>query len=401
MKPVDVIADEERRQAARALLLAPLIAAGGVQADTFRLVRKHREWLEQSFGDGLGYRLLVEPRFARLFKAGLGRDGSRPMRRRPDAPPLTPRAYALFCLLVAALTRSKSQMLIDELVAEVRSTIADAGLDIDLDRTADRRALYSALVVLLQLGALSERDGDLARWVEDTRAQSLLDVNRDVLRLLVSAPLSATTSADELLSVAALPSAAGGARVAIRRRLIESPILSVTDLNYEQSEWWARNRNRERDWFSDRFGLELELRAEGAIAVDPDDELTDFAFPAGGSSRHAALLILEGLVTHLRDGARAADAADRVWRAVPEVIRDDVVSGVHARYGAAMRRELRESTELMCCEARDVLVGMGLVRVDHDGIWHIHASAARYSARPTLTQPGPAGQDSLFIEGDP
>jgi uncharacterized protein (TIGR02678 family) len=208
MKPVDVIADEERRQAARALLLAPLIAAGGVQADTFRLVRKHREWLEQSFGDGLGYRLLVEPRFARLFKAGLGRDGSRPMRRRPDAPPLTPRAYALFCLLVAALTRSKSQMLIDELVAEVRSTIADAGLDIDLDRSADRRALYSALVVLLQLGALSERDGDLARWVEDTRAQSLLDVNRDVLRLLVSAPLSATTSADELLSVAA-PYAAG------------------------------------------------------------------------------------------------------------------------------------------------------------------------------------------------
>ena len=218
--------DDERRTALRALLLHPMLTDDGPHADALLLVRRHREHLERLCAEGLGYRLVVEPRVARLFKAGLGRDGSRPLRRRLSqgrGRPFDPRGYALLCLLLAALTRSPAQLLLDELVAQVRSAVADAGLAVDLDGVADRRALAAALGTLLELGVLAERDGDLARWVEDGTTQSLLDVRRERLRLLVRAGLAGADGPQDLLDAAALPSAAGGARVAVRRRLLESP----------------------------------------------------------------------------------------------------------------------------------------------------------------------------------
>jgi uncharacterized protein (TIGR02678 family) len=392
----DPYAVAERRQAARALLRRPLLTADE-QAEEFRLVRRHRDELTRLFAEGLGYRLVLEPTTARLFKSGLGRDGGRGLRRRLSKtdPLFTPRPYALLCLTVAALTRCKDQLLIDELVAQVRSAAADAGLDVDLDAIADRRAFVAAIKALVDFGVLRERDGELDRWAEDRRAQSLLDVSRERLRLLVAAPLSSATSPDELLDRAALPSAAGGARVAVRRRLVESPVMSVVDLTDEQAEWWGKNRNREREWLQDRFGVDVELRAEGAMGVDPDGELSDIEFPGGGSAKHFALLLVERLAAALRDAAREADPASRTWRAASRDLVDATAAAIVARYGKGFRKEHRESEARLRADAVELLTGMGLVRVDPDGTWHDHAAAARYATAATVV-----AQRSLFDEGE-
>jgi uncharacterized protein (TIGR02678 family) len=395
---VDVHAAEERRRAARVLLMRPLLHdTAGERSEELRLVRRHRDELARTFADGLGYRLVVEPGVARLVKSGLGRDPSRPLLRRSGRP-FGPRGYALLCLTAAALTRTRGQLLVDELVAEVRTAAADAGLDVDLDAIADRRALHGVLLALLDLGVLAERDGDLEHWAEQ-RTLALLDVRRDRLALLVAGSLRSAASPEELLDVAALPSAAGGARVAVRRRLAESPVLSITDLPEEQAEWWRRNRNRERDWFRDRLGLELELRAEGALAVDPDEELTDVHFPAAGSARHFALLWLEQLVEAVRDAARAAEPAERVWHPVPSAVVDRAAAEVFAAWGSGLRREHRESPAMVRAEALGVLAAMGLVRV-HGEQWLVHAAAARYAARPVLAAAAPSGEASLFAEDE-
>jgi uncharacterized protein (TIGR02678 family) len=391
----DVQVTAERRRAARALLRTPLLHADGPGADDLRLVRRHRGELERLFADGFGYRLVVDPGAARLFKTGLGRDATRPLRRR-GGKPFTPRMYALLCLTVAALGRGKSQMLVDELVAQVRSAAVDAGLDIDLDAIADRRALYAALSALVDLGVLHERDGDLEHWA-DQRTASLLDVRRDRLGLLVSAVLGGAEGPTDLIDTAALPSAAGGARVAVRRRLVESPVLSVDSLTEEQAEWWRRNRNREREWFADRLGLQIELRAEGAVGIDPDGELTDVEFPGGGSGRHLALLLLEALVTRLRPDAREAAAPERVWRRVEQAEVTAVAAEVMAEWGAGLKREHRENADVAFAEARQVLVDVGLVRAEPDGGWLVHAAAARYAVSASLAEPD-GGQPSLFEE---
>ncbi|HSC86550.1 MAG TPA: DUF2398 family protein, partial [Polyangiaceae bacterium] len=166
------------REAARALLRTPLLHLES-HPDELAAVRRHRDELSRLFAEGMGYRLVVEPGFARLVKTGLVGDATRGLRRRNDAL-FTPRRYALLALTLAALARGRRQVMVDELVAGVRSAAVDAGLDIDLDAIAERRALHSALVALIDLGVISERDGDLENWAE-RRTEALLDVHRDRL----------------------------------------------------------------------------------------------------------------------------------------------------------------------------------------------------------------------------
>lgn len=392
----DLYAEAEIRTAARALLQRPLLVAGADQDEVLALVRRHRVELARLFADGLGYRLVVEPGLARLVKTGLGTDASRGLRRRNGAG-FTPRRYALLTLTLAALTRARPQLMVDELVAEVRSAAADAGIDVDLDSIADRRALHSALVALCDLGVLTERDGDLEHWAE-RHTESLLDVHRDRLAVLVAAPLGGCGSPEDVLAVAAVPSSAGGARVAVRRRLAEQPVLSVDDLSEEQREWWRRNRHREREWFRRTLGLEVELRAEGAVAIDPEDQLTDRPFPAGGSARHFALLLLEELVGQVR-AAHGRGLAGTTWARVAASTARGAGDRVFDKWRAGFRKAHREDPDGLYAEALEILIDAGLLRRDEGGVL-VHAAAARYATRPALLQAAPSGERSLFDEED-
>lgn len=388
----DLAAEAEVRTAARRLLRTPLLTTATASEDDLRLVRRHRGELERLFAEGLGYRLVVEPGLARLVKSGLGHDPTRPLRRRSSTA-FTPRGYALLALTLAALTRVRSQLMVDELVAQVRSAAADAGIDIDLDGAADRRALHGALLALCDLGVLTERDGDLEHWA-DQHTMSLLDVHRDALAVLVAAPLGGATTADDVIRETAAPSAVGGARVAVRRRLAERPVLSHSDLTDEQTEWWRRNRNREKEWFRTRLGLDLELRREGAIAIDADGEVTDVDFPGSGSARHFALLLLEAVVNDQR--AEHGDSlAESEWHAVAESRVRKLGREIFDTWRDGFKKAHREDFDGLVREALAVLVEVGLARRDDGDVW-VHAASARYATRPALVASAPTGEPSLF-----
>jgi uncharacterized protein (TIGR02678 family) len=397
----------ERRVAARTLLRHPLLPAGSGHDDDLRLVRRHRIALTRFFSESLGYRLTVDPSGARLFKTGLGRDGSRPLLRGRAGVPFTPRAYAMLTLAIAALTRTKSQLLVDELVAGVRSTAVEAGIEVDLDAIGDRRALHAALTALVRFGALSERDGDLEHWAEE-RTQSLLDVHRDVLGLLVAAPLSTLESVDDLLAPAKVSSAAGGARLATRRRLVESPVLTTGDLEPDHAEWWVRNRNREREWYLDQLGLTVELRAEGALALDPEEELTDVEFPGRGRTSHLALLLLEAIVDDLRPSPAQAlgSGSEKVvaWLSIGRARIDAMARRLVAEWSSGLRRDQREDPAAAVAESLRLLESMGLVRRAAGAepeMWLVHAAASRYRPMAQLAEASDTGAASLFnLEGE-
>lgn len=393
-RPSELFAESEIRRAVRTLLRTPLLHAGTHDED-LALIRRYRGELTRIFAEGLGYRLVVEPGLARLFKTGLGPDASRGLRRRNDVP-FTPRRYALLGLALAALTQARQQLMVDELVAGIRSAAVDAGIDVDLDAIADRRALHSALVALIDLGVLTERDGDLEHWAE-RRTESLLDIHRDRLAVLVAAPLGASDAPGDVLAVAAVPSAAGGARVAIRRRLAEQPVMSAEDLTEEQREWWRRSRNGEREWFRRYLGLDLELRAEGAVAIDPDGELTDRPFPGTGSARHFALLLLGELVGELRT-ERGAELRGVPWTRIAASSARHAADRVFESWSRGLRKAHRENAGLVYDEAIDVLVEAGLMRREPGGL-AVHAAAARYAPRPELLAAA-SGELSLFEEED-
>ncbi|MCE0487961.1 TIGR02678 family protein [Ornithinimicrobium sediminis] len=395
----DPYVEAERRRAARALLRTPLLHADA-HADDLALVRRHQRELTTMFADGLGYRLVVEPGLARLLKTGLAPDPSRGLRRR-NGRPFTPRRYAFLALTLAALARTRQQVMVDEVVAGVRSAAVDAAIDVDLDSVHDRRALHSALVALVDLGVLSERDGDLEHWAE-RHTESLLDVHRDRLAVLLSAPLVSCEGPADVLAVPEVPSSAGGARITVRRHLVERPVLSVEDLTEEQRGWWRRNREREREWFSRWLGLELEIRAEGALALDPDGELSDLAFPGVGSAKHFALLLLAELTEVARRSCAAVDdGTSRTWVPVATSTARSAGDRVFRAWRRGLRKDHQDDPDALFDEAVRLLVTAGLVRTEGATTW-VHAAAARYAPRAELvTAAGPAGERSLFEQEDP
>src|SRR5699024_7989538 len=150
----DPLREADVRRAVRTLLRTPLLHVDH-HPDELALVRRYRHDLLRSSAAGLGYRLLVGPGLARLYKPGLVHDGTRGLTRR-NGLPFAPRRYMMLALVLAALTQSRRQVMVDELVAAVRSSAVDADIDVDLDNIHERRALHSALMVLVDLGVLRE-----------------------------------------------------------------------------------------------------------------------------------------------------------------------------------------------------------------------------------------------------
>ena len=127
--------------------------------DEFPLIRRHADELARQFGQVLGYRLTVEPGFARLHKAGLGRDSGRRLERGSGAP-FTPRTYAYLALALAALVTAPEQLLLSEVVARTRARQPRQGsTSASQIGVTERRAFVAALKQLMAWHVLAEDEG--------------------------------------------------------------------------------------------------------------------------------------------------------------------------------------------------------------------------------------------------
>ncbi|MFC3575619.1 TIGR02678 family protein [Streptomyces yaanensis] len=296
----DVALAAERRTAARLLLAHPLVTSTGPHSDTFPLIRRHADWLAQRFQQVFGYRLLVEASYARLFKAGLGPGSGHRLERASTGTPFTPRTYAYLALALSVLVTAPEQLLLSQLVADLRAAAVDAGMEIaDTGRQVERRTLAAALRQLVDWGVLVETEGHVSAVAEERSGEALLTVDREIARAVVAGPLAQSRDGADLVRRAADPGF-GGPRTYVRRRLVETPVVHLDDLTDAEREWLRTRQRREAQAFSELLGLEAEIRAEGIALVDPDDELTDLHLPGTGTVAQAALLLVERLVARLR-----------------------------------------------------------------------------------------------------
>jgi uncharacterized protein (TIGR02678 family) len=392
----------ERQDALRALLRQPLLTADGPDTESFRLVRRHRDDLGRDVRQLLGYRLVVEPGFARLYKAGLGPDRGRPLRRLSGAP-FSPRAYAYLALCCSALLTARKQVLLSALAEQVRNAATEAGIDLGEDNQSNRRAFVAALRQLVAWGVLVEDDGSVNAFAADGRAEALLFVRRDLVRHLLAVPLREVEHPDDLVRLAAEPGAAAGPRHRVRRLLAEEPAVLAEDLDEESWAWLRQSQRREARAFAEAFGLELEIRAEGVAAIDPRDELTDEAFPRGGTLGHAALLAVSELARRLRPGENG-DPRDEVVSTVPvpSGLLDEVVAELLERHGHRWKRDYVDHPERLPRDVEDLLVGMGLLRRSATGHLRLAAVANRYAPDVVIAPAAsfPLAPPALAAEGD-
>lgn len=390
----------------RTLLAEPLLDAEA-RPDDFRLVARHASWLVDYFEKTCGWGLTVDAAsgFARLAKRPVEVDVSRPLRRtRGGSAPFDRRRYQLLCLVCAELVRHPVTT-VGLLAAAVA---ADATLD--TSRQSDRAAFVDALRALMGWGAVRVTAGEVDEFVDRERANALLSADTARLhRLLVSAaaPSSLPDSLDiedvtarlvnePRYGLASDEDAGGGgeearnrwARHRLGRRVLDDPVVYVDDLTTVERTYLASPSGRR--WVRDRVaeaGFELEERAEGLVAVDPEGVATDRHFPAPlGNVHQLALLLVDRLVVTGADGRRA------LGRLTRDQLRREVDAVLDRFPGWAKGQREEGGPDRLAREAADLLVSFGLARVEADGTVVALPALARYRAG----EPRVTGVSTLF-----
>lgn len=375
----------ERRTAARALLAHPVLTATQ-HPEEMALVRRHAAALKNVFGSTLSYPLVIESSFARLVKAPL--DVAAPPRaaRRSTGAEFSPRAYMHLALICAGLLAPSAgeQVLLSHLVEQLRADAATAGLSVQ-DTLVERRAMVSAIDLLLEWGVLTETDGTVAGWGE-RREEALLSVNRAMMPHFLARPLRPDAVPTDLWN-AGPDLADRQPRRDLRRKLVENPLVRREDLTDAERDVLSRERTELTRVLDDAFGLTLEVRAEGALAYDSEEEVTDVEFPGNGTTRQAALLLLDALIDTLRPVAGVEVLVH--GRPVPGVLApwvvvDDNLEDLAARNAKSWRSEVTADLDRLRQDVVALLVSLSLATATDDGL-AIHPACARYRAEPIRT----------------
>ncbi|MDT0300972.1 TIGR02678 family protein [Streptomonospora wellingtoniae] len=400
---LDEIEAAQVRRCVRVLLRRPLLRAEGPDGEALSAVRRYADRLQTLFAGYLGYRLVVEPGFARLYKTGRTPDGMGGAHK-PNGAPFTPRTYAYLALVLAVLTGGQGQLLLSSLVGEVRALGTEAGLELGAG-IVDRRALAAALRHLIDLGVLAETDGSVSPWAEDAEREALLTVDAELLGHLVAAPLGRAGSPEEL---------AGGAdrgaeeRHRVRRRITEDPVVPHSSLSPQERDRLRADLGAEARLLEDLTGLRLEVRAEGVLAVDPEGYLTDRHFPGSGTVARIALLAAAELLapappdrhadTDGTDGTPGGSGeepdggTEEGWVPVTAERLTATVAGLAERYPRAWSREAVRDTGRLAASVTQTLAQSGLARTGTGGSVEISTAAARY-------RPAPDGPEGASADG--
>ena len=312
---------QERQDAARALLMTPLLTA---ECDpvAFTLVRRHSGWLGEHFHRMLGYRLSVRTDHARLYKRPRIAYRDRPARIRPSSirpgpedgwAPFTRRHYVLLGAHARdARGASRPRPDADRQHSRRGPALgAELDLRVDFERREERKAFADALELLCRLGVLRQRDGSREAFVsrDESLEEALFDVEHARLGDLKATPLALTDveQIDDLLAKEYPPTEDGERarrRHRIARTLVEEPVLYVHELEGAEQDTYRSQRHRLEPELEALTGLCAERRGEGSALIDASRTLTDVRFPTRSTESTLALLLCERLRAAAYDAGR-------------------------------------------------------------------------------------------------
>jgi uncharacterized protein (TIGR02678 family) len=377
------------RDAARGLL-----AGGFLTGPVATVARRHRRQLTDLFRDEFGWQIniddhspirsLCQPGAAHVARGLIVRSGRR----------FDPQRYSLLFLVLASLEAAGSRTTLSILFEQVRERAT--GIDdlaFDHNQASHRRAFVHAVQAVVDLGVLDLADGSEETFAASGEGDALYRVDRARLtRLLAtSKPPSLALTADAAVTDNLYTETEEGQirrrRHRISRALVSEPVLYRSDLDDAEITYLTGQEARIRRVLADLFGLTLETRAEGWVAVDPAGTLTDQRFPAISTSRAAGLAVV--------DASRSRRDDDGTARWTIDELRD-FVAGLGAQFGASwtLAPDDTDGVARVTADAVAVLIDMRLVDVDDDQIVVLPA-AGRFALVEAEGSPTEADQLEL------
>ena len=340
----------ERRQALRALLMQPLLPAGGPHAETYRLVRRHQEYLQTWFARWPDWTLRVQPGLARLEKtASSDDDATRGAVDPTSRMPFTRRRYALFCLTLAVIGDEERQTTLrqvaDRLSASARMDhrLSAAGFELDLRTQSHRRDLVAVMRLLAEFQILVRVDGDDTLYlrgdgdclyrIDHALASTVLNVARG------PSMIDKTALQDRIESMKAAARPEGEEprtrelQYRLFRRMLDDAVVYQDDLNQHEIDYYRHQRSRLLQELELATGLVPEVRREGVALLDAEGDLSDFRLPEQGTRGHAVLLVAEWL-------ARRTETAANCVVTTAELT--EYVRSLAGEHGAHWRKDVAE-----------------------------------------------------------
>ncbi|NEX23340.1 TIGR02678 family protein, partial [Thiorhodococcus mannitoliphagus] len=392
--------DDERRRAMRGLLMQPLLYA---DHPAYRLVKRHVDWLRDWLNSETRWDLRLEADFARLAKTAPEHDdGSRAARpgKRPVDLDFTRRRYALLCLVLAGLERGEMQSTLGRLGKAAMDQSAEpgvvaSGLVFELRTQEDRRDLVAVVRLLLNLGVLVRVAGNEDAYIKNESQDVLYDIDRHVLSALLVTrrgpslvgtleqpedTLDQRIGAITARFVADTPEARNRElRQRLTERLLDDPVLYYDALDEDERAYLFNQRHAIVQRIQEATGLVPEMRAEGIAMVDPDGELADQRMPSEGTEGHITLLMAGHLAEHLsQDQAQSWTSLHAAYRGWTE------------QFGRYWKKAAKEpdAEQSFCREAAERLAGLGLARLESDGVRPLPAIARYAVEAPRISRVG-------------
>ena len=302
----------ERRRGLRALLMQPLLAAGGPHAETYRLVRRHQEYLQSWFAHWPGWTLRVQPGLARLEKTtSSDDDATRGAVDSVNRMQFTRRRYALLCLTLSVICSEDRQTTMRQIAdrldvtARMDSRLAAAGFELDLRTQPHRRDLVGVMRLLTDFQILVRLDGDDTQYLRGN-GDCLYRVDHALAAATLSiahgpSMIDKTTLQDRIESMKTAARPVGEEprsrelQYRLVRRMLDDAVMYLDDLNEHEIDYFRHQRTRLLNELETATGMVPEVREEGVAFLDADGDLSDFRLPEQGTRGHAVLLISEWL----------------------------------------------------------------------------------------------------------
>ena len=351
--------ETQRQRAFRALLRSPLLPAAGDTAEEYNLVRRHSAWLNEWLRKFPAWTLDIHKEAARLRKVPPDLlDETRPAVDRASGTWFSRRRYAFLCLALAALERSDAQTTIEQIAqgvvefATMDRALAEAGVEFDIGNHDHRRDLVHAVRLLVDRDVLNRVQGDEAEFLNRNRtscqAETLYDINRPILALILNVSRSASTMevmqqtmtesfTQRVSRLIDDPKAetedarSRQIRTRLVRALLDDPILYFQDLNDEERIYLEQHRGYLLRQVCEATGLLAEVRREGIALVDDQGSLADIQMGADGTDSHLSSLLVRWFAECFRSCAGAATPLPEIEEYVrragaePRLIEDELL----------------------------------------------------------------------------
>jgi uncharacterized protein (TIGR02678 family) len=378
------MSDDTLRNAARALLAGQFVT--GSDAVT---IRRQQRKLAELFRNECGWQVLADDNgpVRALCLPGPGHI-ARGLKTRSGRPFDSAR-YTLLFLVLATLEAVGARTTLQDLFAGVRERVTGIeGFDFDDQRAANRRAFVHAVHAAVDMGVLELAEGGEEAFAAQGVGDALYRVDRSRIAALLatSKPPSLAADAEAATAENRYTSTDDGRLRRLRHRVMRAllcePVVYRSDLDEDEIDYLTRTESAIEKRLLESFGLALETRAQGWVAVDTlatvdgAGRLSDLAFPDITPARATALAIV--------DASRARrNGADIITWAADELT--DFVGGLAERFGTSWTLELDDEDGIArrTHDAVAVLVDMRLATASPDGSVTVLPAAGRFSLTPT------------------